>query len=95
MKTFKFNSDNSTAFNACKHILQELNCDIIVESIDQGIIEARKPGSLLAFGHNLKIILLNNELTVSVDTIGIQVIDWGSNAKIEELFIGKIAEILQ
>jgi hypothetical protein len=95
MKTFRFNSDISTAFNSCKHLLQELNCDIIVESIYQGIIEARKPGSLLAFGHNLKITLLKNELTVCADTIGIQVIDWGSNAKIEELFIEKIAEIIQ
>jgi hypothetical protein len=95
LKTFRHNTDRKTAFNACKKALTDLECNISLASFEQGDIEAKKPGGLLSYGNKITIEVNSTELHVISDTLGIQLIDWGTNTENEDKIIQSIAKLLK
>ncbi|WP_323758441.1 hypothetical protein [Roseivirga sp.] len=95
MKIFSFKADVRTAFNTCKRVLMDLDCEIEIESCEQGIIEAKMPGSLFAYGYNITIKIKNSELHIISETLGIQIIDWGTNKENEDAIAQDIAKLLK
>jgi hypothetical protein len=100
MKSKLFTENKRTVFNGCLTALGNLDCDIESDDFAAGKITASMSGSLLSYGHNLEIIIKtadNNKTKVSVtsSSIGIQVIDWGTNSNNEEDFITELTNVLK
>ena len=55
MKSKNFNINKKTAYEACKNALAEFDCDIIHSDFSKGIIESKKGGNILSYGHRIYI----------------------------------------
>lgn len=88
------------AFRICKKALKEYNCDIVNSDFALGEINAKKEGSFFSYGHeiNVNIKTIENdkiEIAVSSNSVGIQIIDWGTNSENEEKIIDIITKSLK
>lgn len=84
-------------FETCKKVLNDLNYSIVYENYHLGEIQAEKGGAILTFGHKIIIeIKKYNEITTTIfvksNTIGIQIIDWGTNKENENELIELISK---
>jgi len=92
MKSKNFNTTKQTAFDTCKKVLIGSNCNIISSDFATGKIEAKKSSSFLSYGHILSVAVETTvsgktKISISSSSVGIQIIDWGTNSNNEdELF---------
>lgn len=91
-----FDISKNSAFTVCKKALKEFNCDLVKSNYSTGIIEAEKGSSLLSFGSKIIISLKpsgNEKIKISIksSSLGIQIIDWGTNSENEVRIIDIIA----
>jgi len=87
-------------FEGCLFALEELECDVKSENFSSGKISASMSGGLLSYGHKLEITIKttdNNRTKVSVtsSSVGIQVIDWGTNSDNEDEFMTELTHALK
>lgn len=99
MKSKSFNATKKTAFEVCKRTLYDLDCDIISTDLLSGTIEAKKRGGLLSYGNKINIVVksINTgkiKVSVSSNSIGVQIIDWGTNSENENKLIELITNLL-
>ena len=100
MKSKSFSKKRGIVFNECLTVLDRQECNVEFNDFNIGKIMASKPGGILSYGHNLEIIVKtsdNNKTKVSVtsSSMGIQVIDWGTNSSNEEDFITELTNALK
>lgn len=100
MKSKTINITKKVAFEICKKVLRDFECDIVSTDFSSGIINAKKGGSLLSFGHEITVTFLNDnkqnlKISVSSNTIGGQIIDWGTNTDNENELIELISNSLR
>lgn len=87
-------------FNACERTLTEFECKILSSDFSSGKIEAKRGGGLLSYGHNISISVKagNNgkiKISVSSNSVGIQIIDWGTNSENENKLIELISNSIK
>lgn len=92
MKNKSFNTSKKTAFEVCKKALKDFECEILFSDFSSGKIKAKKSGGLLSYGHSINIAVNstnNGKVKVSVvsNSVGIQIIDWGTNSDNEHELI--------
>lgn len=100
MKSKSFNITKQTAFETCKKVLNESDCTIISTNFTTGEIEAKKGGNFLSYGHKLIITIksINSskiKISISSSSVGVQIIDWGTNADNEDELIGLISNSIR
>lgn len=100
MRSKSLTVTKKTAFEICKKALKEFECEIVNSDFSEGIIEAKKKGNLFSFGHriyvSIKIIDYDKvNLSVSSNSVGIQLIDWGTNSENEDELMKTIANLLK
>jgi hypothetical protein len=100
MKSKSFSTTKKTAFEVCKRTLYDLDCDIISTDLSSGTIEAKKGGGLLSYGHKIRIVVKTIEtgkikISVSSNSVGVQIIDWGTNSENEDELIELITNSLR
>ena len=99
MRSRRFQVTKGLAFDTCKKALRTFDCEITSSDINVGEIEAKKGGNFLSFGHKLKVTIKEtkgNGLRISVfsNSVGPQVIDWGTNSDNEEKLLKIITAAL-
>ena len=95
MKTKSFSSPKRSIFDACLKALKKLDCRVTAEDYREGSIKAEKGGGLLSYGHVIEVTVKSTEaekvkVSVKSDSVGIQVIDWGTNSENEAKIIEAI-----
>ncbi|MEN9337469.1 MAG: hypothetical protein RLZZ500_2456 [Bacteroidota bacterium] len=100
MKSKSFNITKLNAFDTCKKVLNECDYTIISSDFSNGEIEAKKGGNFLSYGHKLIITIKSTDsgkakISVSSSSIGIQIIDWGTNAENEDELIDLISNSIR
>ena len=83
-----------------KKTLNDFECDIISTDLLSGIINAKKGGGLLSFGHEIMVTIQTNDnkklkISVSSNSVGVQIIDWGTNTENENDLIELITNSLR
>lgn len=96
MKSKNFNTTKKNAFEVCKKTLTEFECEILDSDFSLGTIESKRVGGLLSFGHNISVVVKTCdkgkiEISVSSKSVGIQIIDWGTNLENENELIELIS----
>lgn len=99
MNSIIVNSSKSKAFKICEQILLDLNCDITSSFETSGLIEAKMKGSFFSYGHSIEIEIINTineniEIIIISYSVGIQIIDWGTNTDNENEILQLIKEAL-
>lgn len=97
MKSKSFNTTKRAAYDACKEALEEFECELISSNFQSGEIVAKKPGGLLSYGHNIYLHIKKNitgkiKITVFSTSIGVQLVDWGTNSVNEKEFLEIISD---
>lgn len=92
MKSKSFNTTKKTAFEVCKKALKDFECEIVSSDITSGTIEAKKGGGLLSYGHKISVAVKTIDsgkikVSVSSNSVGVQIIDWGTNSENEDELI--------
>lgn len=100
MKYKDFYITKKIAFEACKTALKKFHCNITYSDILDGIIESKKEGNILSFGHNIKIHIKSikensQKISISSNSIGVQIFDWGTNSKNEDKLMDIITNLLR
>ena len=90
-----FNTSFESAFLDCKNILTHNKCEIVSTNFAEGEINAKKNGSLFSYGHEIKILLEkigteHTNITITSNSVGIQIIDWGTNVENENEIMKKL-----
>ena len=78
-------------------VLNSLECEIISKDFQTGKIKAEKGASLLSFGHSIEIIIdqvnnTNTNISIYSDSLGIQLVDWGTNSDNENEIIDLLTQ---
>lgn len=97
MKSKIFDTNKKIVFEVCKKALYDFECEIVSSDITSGTIKAKRGGGILSYGHNIivSITTINNgiiNVTVSSNSIGIQILDWGTNSENENELIELISK---
>jgi hypothetical protein len=92
MKSKSFNTTKKTAFEVCKKTLKNFECEILSSDFTSGTIEAKRGGGLLSYGHNITVAVRTSDngkikISVSSNSVGVQIIDWGTNSENENELI--------
>lgn len=92
MKYVNLNLSKDKAFDVCKNALNIFECEIIENNFSTGEIYAQKGGGFLSYGHKITINLSSLEIhktkiSISSNSIGIQIFDWGTNSENESEII--------
>lgn len=100
MKNKSFNITKRTAFETCIKVLNECDCTIISSDFSAGEIEAKKGGNFLSYGHKLIIAIKSTDsgktkISVSSSSVGVQIIDWGTNSDNEDELIDLISNSIR
>lgn len=100
MKSKNFNVTKNRAFEVCKKTLKDFECAIISTDFSSGTINAKKGGGLLSFGHEITVNFRNDnkenlKISVSSNSVGVQIIDWGTNTENENELIELISNSLR
>lgn len=100
MESKIFEKSKHEAFDICKKVLDEYDCYVNLSCFESGIIEAKKSGNLLTYGHKIKIMFdvvdyYKVKISVTSNLIGIQIIDWGTNTDNENEIIKKITTFIE
>jgi hypothetical protein len=102
MKSISFGASTSkrSAFEVCKKVLHDFADNIISSDFSTGIIEANKDGNLLSYGHKISLSITANEkgkieISVTSHSVGLQLIDWGTNSENEDKLITLIENALR
>lgn len=101
MKKSTLNHSKKIVFQAIENALAELQIEIEDYSIETGRIQAYFGGNLLSFGNNIEILVKSvnqQKTTVKVESISaaqVQLIDWGTNEKLEKKIISGIKDFLR
>ncbi len=88
MEYVNLNLSKEKAFDVCRNALNIFECEITENDLSSGEICAKKSGGFLSYGHKI-IVNLNNvehhktKISVSSNSIGVQIIDWGTNSENE------------
>jgi hypothetical protein len=96
MKSKSFNTTKKTAFEVCKRSLIDFECEILSSDFYAGTIEAKRGGGLLSYGHNISVVVKTNnngkiKISVSSNSVGVQIIGWGTNSENENGLIRLIS----
>jgi hypothetical protein len=99
MRRRKFKHSKKTLLIAAEKAIKKLNGEIVHVDHDKGIMDADIPGNLLTYGHEVRITVKPtpdkmNSVSVTSKSMGIQIIDWGTNANTEEDIIKKINSLI-
>ena len=99
MKSKSFNTSKKTAFEVCKETLNDFECEIISANFSKGTIDAKRGGGLLSYGHTISVVVNSSEngkikISVSSNSVGVQIIDWGTNSMNEDELIELITNSL-
>ncbi len=99
MKSKYFSTSKRRAFDACLTALRQLECPVKSADYSNGLIEAEKKGGLLSYGHAIEITVKATEsartkVSVTSSSVGVQVIDWGTNSNNEDEIISAIVRAL-
>ena len=100
MKSKIFSESKQVVFNSCMTALSQIGCTIKSNNFQKGTIDASKTGSLLSYGHKLNISIHTTEnhkvkVMVTSTSLGIQIIDWGTNSSNEEELISFLIAMLK
>ena len=100
MKSKSFSISKQIVYDVCLTALEQLKCQIVSKDFNSGVIKAKKGGNLLSYGHTIDISIKTTapqktEINITSKSVGIQVIDWGTNSKNEEDIIQSIATIIK
>lgn len=100
MRNKLFLKSKQTVYDACLTALGKLNCKMVSKDFNDGLIKAEKGMGLLSYGHVLSISIQSKEsqkteVRVTSKSIGIQIIDWGTNSGNEEEIIKLIISIIK
>ncbi len=99
MVSKKYSGSQKAIYNSCKKALDKLGYKIISDNVRQGTIKAKKKSSFFSFGNNISINVSPKndneiELLIKSESIGIQIIDWGTNSEIENDLIQLVSSYL-
>jgi hypothetical protein len=98
MKQCTFNKPKNTVFAAIKKAANKLHLD--VEEVNVNEISLYHGGGLLSFGNKLSVKIMEIELNKTKVIVSsrsaaqIQIIDWGTNAKLENDLIKELKNTL-
>lgn len=92
MKSKVINKTKNTAFNLCKKAAAEYDCSIVSEDFSTGQLNLKKAGGFFSYGNQINIAVLPIEqnvtkIEIQSNSVGIQIIDWGTNNEIELFFV--------
>jgi len=95
MKSKSFKTTKKTAFGVCKKTLADFECEILSSDFTAGTIEAKRGGGLLSYGHLINVVVNTSDsgkikVAVSSNSVGVQIIDWGTNSENENELIDLI-----
>jgi hypothetical protein len=96
--TKKINSPYAIVFNACLNALEKLAIAVNEKNELMGFIVASTNAELLSFGNDIRIEMSIQDgdytiLTVtSKSCVSLQIIDWGTNKKIEEAIVNEVMQ---
>jgi hypothetical protein len=100
MVTETYRKGYKTVYNAVLDAAEEMELDVLSESFEKGIIKLKYNGSLFSYGNSIRVKL--NRLTrgceikiTSESSAAVQVIDWGTNDRLEDELLELIEEILE
>lgn len=96
MKSKSFNTTKKTAFEVCKKTLTDFECEILSSDFSSGTIEAKRGGGLFSYGHTITVVVKTGDngktkISVSSNSVGVQIIDWGTNSENENELIELIS----
>lgn len=100
MKRSTLNYSKKQVFEAAEDALTELEIEIEESSLKSGTIKAYYGGNMLSFGNNVEVSVKTTQTkktTVKVESTTwaqLQVVDWGTNDKLEEKIISGIKYFL-
>lgn len=91
MKQKKYKYSKNKIFKVCEQALANFEAKIEVSDDKSGVIEAKKGSNLFSYGNKIVIEIDQNnkefEVRIYSKSIGIQIIDWGTNQENEnEIF---------
>lgn len=97
MKSKSFSTTKRDVFDACKEALDEFECDLISSNFQRGEIVAKKSGGILSYGHKINLAIKKNntgkiKVSVSSTSVGVQIVDWGTNTENEEELLEIISD---
>ncbi|MCU0361473.1 MAG: hypothetical protein MUF75_12315 [Bacteroidia bacterium] len=100
MKSKILAESKKSVFDVCKKVLKDFDCELISSQYEAGTIQAKRGGGLLTYGHRITVKLeeiKNGKIKISVTstTVGIQLIDWGTNSDNENEILEEIANYLR
>ncbi len=100
MKNKSFSISKQIAYNACLTVLGQPRYQITSKDFNGGIIKASKGGNLLSYGNTIDISIKTTEtqkteVSVTSNSVGIQIIDWGTNSDNEKEIIEAIIQIIK
>lgn len=95
-----FNISFESAINECKNTLENTDFKIVSINLKDGIINVKKNGGFFSYGHNVLIHLdkIGSEqikISITSKSIGIQIIDWGTNDENENEIMEKLLNIIE
>ena len=100
MKKSTLNYSKKQVFEAAEDALEELEIEIEDSSLKAGIIKAHYGGNMLSFGNNIEVSIKTTstkKTTIEIESTTwaqLQIVDWGTNDKLEEKIISGIKYFL-
>lgn len=100
MVTFSFKNGYKTVFDAVLEAADKIDLVIIRKSYEKGNVLLSYNGSLLSYGNKIKVKLIKLtrgcEITIeSTSSAKVQVLDWGTNRRLENKLLVSIQDLLE